>query len=348
MHDFPALEDITVEITQTCHQKCVHCSSGASEDSPLSLRKDEIITLIGDFIGLGGKRIAISGGEPFLHQDILNLVSYLDGTSLEVDLYTCGMIDQNDALDTKLDEIVEFLRTKRINQIVFSLQGATAETHDSITGKKGSFSQAIKFIGKLVSARCHVAVHYVPMTPNFEEFEDLIDYAAKLGVEEISVLRFVPQGRGQTNREWLMLKKEESARLIELLAASKKRNDISVRIGSHLDFTFLLDDSNPKACTAGKSKCLVEPNGDVIPCAVFKGMNSFIAGNIREKSLTEIWGDSRVFGQFRTFDPKSLKGLCSVCEQLSKCQGRCPAQRMYDTGDFYQGPDSYCPKEFFH
>ena len=348
MTNYPPLEEINVEIIERCFQNCIHCSSSACRDSQQFLEKDEIIELTNDFVDyFGGKNIEISGGEPFLHEDLFDLISFFKMKNLKVHLFTCGKIEENNNSEDSIDELVRKLKETGIDNIIFSLHGANAETHDAITRTKNSFSQSIKFINKLIDNNFNVGIHYVPMSPNFEEFEDLIDDAVELGIKEIGVLRFVPQGRGEKYNEFLKLTKEESAELIELLAKSKKRKDIKVRIGSHLDFTFLLDGKSPKDCTAGKSKCLIEPNGDVIPCAVFKGRKDYVAGNIRENSLKEIWINSEVFETFRRFDPKSLKGACSTCKYLLQCKGRCPAQRLYDTGDLYQGPDSYCPKEFF-
>jgi radical SAM protein with 4Fe4S-binding SPASM domain len=176
-----------------------------------------------------------------------------------------------------------------------------------------------------------------------------VDFVIKLGVQDLSVLRFVPQGRGEGNKEKLILTKEEVAQLVEYLAEEKAKRKF-VKVGSHLDFRFLIDRSTPKPCTAGIEKCLVEANGKVIPCAVFKGMtddkNNFVAGNVNEKGLTYIWKNSPVFKMFRDFEPEKLQE-CNACGYLSKCRGRCPAQRIYDHGDFYVGPDNYCPKEIF-
>jgi len=348
MNEFPSLKEITIEIIGQCFQNCVHCSSLAFRSSQQSLTKDEITRVAEDFIQLGGETIEISGGEPFLHKYLFDLIDFFKKVDLKVVIYTCGKISENNDFENAMNEILEKLSDKEIDKIMFNLQGAKAETHNSITRTKNSFFQSTKFIKKLVDDKHYVGIHYVPMTPNFEELEDLIDYAVELGVKEIGFLRFVPQGRGEKYKDWLMLSKEESARLIELLAQSKKRTDIDIGIGSHLDFTFLLDGEPPKDCTAGKTKCLVGSNGDIVPCAVFKGRKEYVAGNIRKTSLIKTWKESKIFHQFRTFDPNSLKGACSTCQYLLMCKGRCPAQRIYDSGDFYQGPDSYCPKDFFH
>jgi len=350
MTAFYPLQEITVEITQQCLQKCVHCSSVATSESQQALTKDEIIRIAQDFAHLGGKTMEISGGEPLLYDEVFDIIPIIKSLGLKVNIFTCGEITKSDDFESIMKEKVKAIKHQKVDKIVFSIHGANAQTHDDIARTKSSFSHAVRFIRELTNERLHIGIHFVPMSPNFEEFKDLVEFAARLGVEEISVLRFVPQGRGEENKESLMLNKEAVAQLIELLTEAEKRKDIRIKIGSHLDFTFLLDGGPPKKCMAGIRKCLVESNGDVIPCAVFKGMkdkdnNDYIAGNVRKASLDEIWRTSKIFAKFRAFDPRSLKGECNACQYLLSCRGRCPAQRIYDHGDFYQGPDNYCPKE---
>jgi MoaA/NifB/PqqE/SkfB family radical SAM enzyme len=313
MSDSPPLQEITVEITQQCLQRCVHCSSVASRLSQQALTKEEVVNIAQDFTRLGGRTIELSGGEPLLYNDILDIIPILKNLGLEVNIFTCGEIAESGDLGSIIRKTAEALKCRRVDKVVFSIHGANSRTHDDITRIENSFSHAVTFMKELIKEKMYVGIHFVPMSPNFEEFRDLVDFAAELGVKEINVLRFVPQGRGQTNRDSLVLNKGEVAQLIELLASAENRRDIRVKVGSHLDFTFLLDGHPPKECMAGVRKCLVESNGNVIPCAVFKGMkdadeNDYVAGNIRETSLTEIWRASPIFEKFREFDPKSLKG----------------------------------------
>ena len=350
MTELNPLSEISVEITWQCLQKCVHCSSGASIHARESLSQEEIIKVAQDFKALGGKRIELSGGEPLLHKDIDHLLQFLKKIGLEVNIFTCGAISKGTNYKNAMQKKAQLLKRTGVDKVVFSLHGANARTHDDIARSPGSFSHTVEFIQELVKEKLIVGVHFVPMTLNFEEFRDLVNFAAQLGVHDVSVLRFVPQGRGEKNKKWLMLRKMEVAEFVELLAEEEKRRDINVRVGSHLDFTFLLGGAAPKPCSAGITKCLVEANGDIIPCAVFKGMtdkNKFVAGNIRKDRLTDVWARSEIFEKFRKFDPKSLVGECSVCAYLSTCKGRCPAQRIYDHEDFYMGPDNYCPKEIY-
>lgn len=347
-----ALSEISIEITLQCLQNCVHCSSGASIYARESLSKEEIIKVAQDFKLLGGNKIELSGGEPLLHKDIGYILQTLKQMGLKINVFTCGSLSKESNYKDTMSKMVNLLKVNQVDKVVFSLHGSNARTHDDIVKSTGSFSHAIEFIRELVKEKVPVGIHFVPMSLNFEEFADLVDFALQLGIQDVSVLRFVPQGRGEKNSQSLMLNKMEVAGLVELLSEEEKRTDINVRVGSHLDFTFLLDGGAPKDCVAGVSKCLIEANGEIIPCAVFKGMTdknkeSYVAGNIKKDSLVDVWRKSEIFERFRKFDAKSLVGDCSICQHLPKCKGRCPAQRIYDHGDFYTGPDDYCPKEIY-
>lgn len=92
MNELYPLSEISVEITWQCLQNCVHCSSGASINARDFLSKDEIIQVASDFKALGGKKIELSGGEPFLHKDIDYLLPSLKEMGLEVHVFTSGTI----------------------------------------------------------------------------------------------------------------------------------------------------------------------------------------------------------------------------------------------------------------
>lgn len=337
--------EMNIEITQRCMQNCKHCSSSATTHATNQLSYDEVQALVSEFKQLGGCEIEISGGEPLLHPRIFDILRFVKKEGLQLSLFTCGnfqesMNESEISVSNKLAQI-------GLEKVVCSLHGSNNNTHDDIADTKESFFQTVLLIKKLVEAGLKVGVHSVPMSPNFEELEDLVDFVSELGVYSLRILRFVPQGRGKENKEHLMMNPEEMASLIEQLTDLKRRTDINVEIGSHLDFTFLLDDSNPSACKAGRTKCLIEPSGNVLPCAVFKGRKEFVAGSIKTRSLSQIWCESPVFNLFREFSPSELRGMCSECSFLEICHGRCPGQRVYDHDDFYEGPDEYCPRNIF-
>ena len=61
----------------------------------------------------------------------------------------------------------------------------------------------------------------------------------------------------------------------------------------------------------------------------------FIEGNIRYKSLRDIWEDPDAFAYNRKFTPDMLTGKCSGCKYGHKCAGGCRSYNYFTTGELY-------------
>ena len=81
-----------------------------------------------------------------------------------------------------------------------------------------------------------------------------------------------------------------------------------------------------KGCLAGLHMCFITHKGDVYPC----GYLPLSAGNLREKSLRDIWDNSELFRSLR--DSSLLKGRCGACDFKDVCGG-CRARGLYAHGD---------------
>ena len=90
-----------------------------------------------------------------------------------------------------------------------------------------------------------------------------------------------------------------------------------------------------RGCLAGSAVCFISRTGDVQPC----GYLPLKVGNVRERTLSQIWTDSEVFAALR--DPGQLVGKCGACGYRKLCQG-CRARAFAASGDFLaEEPD--CP-----
>ena len=233
-----------------------------------------------------------------------------------------------------------------VNKVIFNLEGAISQTHEKIMGVIGTHAMVLKGIKNAKTAGLWTGIHFVPMKPNFHELPDLVNLCISLGVDELALLRFVPQGQGGQNRSWLELAPNEFDELLQsVLYLLGEYPGFNIRTGCPMDFLSLYDRSiKPHSCKAGRCTCAIAPNGDVLPCPGFKNSPDFIAGNIYQKSLLHIWENS--FQSLRQFNYKDITGPCHDCADLNVCWGRCAAQRHILNGDIYKGPDPACPKIF--
>jgi len=184
------------------------------------------------------------------------------------------------------------------------------------------------------------------MKPNYKALRSVVALCRKLKVDELAVLRFVTQGRGKDHQHRLDLSYDEFQELLHEIVQLKKEvgNFIQIRTGCPMNFCSLIDKTlDPVRCKAGLSTLLIHFDGKVTPCPAFKQAPEFYLGNIHNQSLTDIWTNNPVLKRLRQFKFEEIKG-CSACSDLHYCQGRCIAQRFYEHGDIYIGPDPLCPK----
>lgn len=70
------ISEIALEIIQKCPNNCIYCSSCSSWDAESQLSFDVIKSVIDDMNELGIKKLCLSGGEPFLHENIIEIIGY--------------------------------------------------------------------------------------------------------------------------------------------------------------------------------------------------------------------------------------------------------------------------------
>lgn len=337
------LNELCLEVTSRCIMNCVHCSTAASQsnDSNEQLSLKVINSIISDFCMLGGSILELSGGEPTLLPFLPEIVSQAKNMGLEVRLYTCGTSGKGD--EPLNQNLLKELRNRGLDKIIFNLQGANPRVHDSITRGAGSFNASCKSIQQAKKIGFWVGVHFVPMKPNVTSFKEFLRLARVLLIDEVALLRFVSQGRGKVNETALKLSKKKLWEFLESVALLRQEfNMLQIRTGCPFDFLGFIDQTVKLcSCKAGISTCNITPSGYVIPCPAFKHLDEFKAGELETNTLRDIWTLSEVFNQFRMLDYRQIK-ICSKCEKIQTCQGRCPAQRVREYGDLLIGPDPDC------
>ena len=138
------------------------------------------------------------------------------------------------------------------------------EIDNEIMGRKEINTYSMTSIIRAKSAGLNVDVHFIPMKPNYREFPDIIECLKIAGVTNISVLNFVPQGRGKEYREELMLNQEELREFSEILKKEKENFGGKIRIGIPLNGKI------SHLCTAGTEKLDIKYDGIILPCPAFK------------------------------------------------------------------------------
>ncbi len=158
---------------------------------------------------------------------------------------------------------MERLKDIGLDKIVFDFQGAERETYDFLMGSN-HFDEVEQSIIRASVVGLNTDIHFVPMKSNYKEFGDLIELLNIAEIKQLSILNFVPQGRGEENKNILMLSPEEMEEFKHIYQQHKDEFKGILRVGNPL-----LEENQHK-CTAGLDKLVIKYDGTILPCPAFK------------------------------------------------------------------------------
>lgn len=259
------LSEISIEILQRCPNRCIYCSSHSNPQATHIISFEIIKNIIDDAKSLGCKTVCLSGGEPFLHPQILDIIGYIAKQQLICYVYTSGIYMKDEVYSSLPNEYIEAIRGM-VDKVIFNVEADSSTLYDQIMGTDvGGFDMMKKSINDCVSSGLVVETHVVPMQVNFKHLKSIFEMCYQLGVSKVSILRLVLQGRALVNLSLVKLTDEDSREVTKLIKALKKAYKGKVRIG--LPYS----DSNCRIyCKAASDKINVRYDGNVYPCEVFK------------------------------------------------------------------------------
>lgn len=284
---------------------------------------DQCLGLIDQLASIGVFQINIGGGEPFLRQGFMDILTYAHKKGIVTCVSTNGIL-MNPSLAADLAELDNFY-------LQVSLDGATAQVNDAIRGQ-GTFQKIIYAMECLSSYGVPFSINTVLTRLNFPQLELLRELAASHSAE-LRVSRFRPSGRGKETKTQL----GPGADQLEFFAEWLARNDL-VRTG---DSFFCLTSENRRRkglemCGAAKMTACISPTGNVYPCA-FLQEPPFLAGNIKYDHFKTLWDESAIFDSLRNLN----SATCTDCVRFENCRGGCPAMAYHTYHDISM-PDPEC------
>lgn len=317
------MKQISVEIIQKCPNRCLHCSSLADSSCILKIEPDQMKKVIDSAAVLHTEVLSISGGEPFLHSDLLAIAAYAKAKGIAVYIYTGGVIfDGAGSIRSIPEEILRELHKIAVDKIIFDIPAISEDIYDKFMGSTGYQGFAFKSLRAACRTGLCTEIHFVPTRINLGEVENVIRFARESGVSQVSFLGLVPHGRARQNKDKLLLGEEESQALKEKLAQIANQQ---IRIGIPLQ----LEDSE-YCCYAGKDKLCVRYDGLVFGCEAFKYVHLHDRlgclvqpDSIYSMALEDIYTDSEYLKLEREFVARYLSD--------SGCGEKCPVQKMLRT-----------------
>jgi radical SAM protein with 4Fe4S-binding SPASM domain len=337
---------IAWEITRRCNLRCVHCRSSSQlevEGHP-DFSLDEAKRVLDDIHSYASPVVVLSGGEPLLRPDVFDIASYGTALGLRMCLATNGSLVTADTC--------RLITESGIRMVSLSLDGSTAAVHDDFRNQPGAFDGVMNAIRLFNAHNIDFLVNSSFTKRNQDEAPKIHQLVKSLGATAWYLFMIVPTGRGEEIMAELIPPDEYEAMLNWHYDMEKEEDELLVRPTCAPQYyrvvlqrakqegekfkrrTLKFSTGGSKGCLAGQLICMIDVDGNVLPCSYFP----LPAGNIRTQSFREIWEESPLFLEMRDF--AGYKDHCGRCEYLNVCGG-CRARAWAVTGDYLAG-EPFC------
>jgi pyrroloquinoline quinone biosynthesis protein E len=313
---------LVAELTYRCPLRCVYCSNPVDfHRTRDELSTDDWCRVFSQAAELGVMQLHLSGGEPVLRHDLVELIRHARACDLYTNLITGGMLVD--------EEKLRRFRDAGLDHIQLSIQGAARESAEMIAGvrshrKKLDVARLVRQIGFPLTL--NVVIHRL----NIAEVPELITIALELGADRLELANTQFYAWAAENRSALMPTREQYVRAEEIACAA------IAKYRGTLEIAFVQNDylsGEPKPCMGGwgRSYICINPTGEVMPCHAAAVIPGLRFESVRDGALEKIWRDSPAMNAFRGDD--WMMEPCRSCARKEIDFGGCRCQAFMLAGN---------------
>jgi radical SAM protein len=342
------------ELTRACLLACKHCRAKAqTKPHPNELSTEECFRVVDQITSFGKPYplVIITGGDPLMRSDLFEILNYMASNGLRVAIAFSGT---KLATPDKIAKMADF-----VSRIAVSIDGSNPQIHDYFRGKTGTFEISMQILDIARDIGLSAQINTTVTRHNIEDLPNILDICLAKEVEMWDVFFVVPTGRAKPElmpsarefedvlcwlydvnkltplnvkssaachlrrvefmrdkgvyniphgKVYIYLKKELNKRVVEI--GEEKKKIVAGAYGRSLAGI-----KRMLGITDGRGMLFISHVGEVYP----SGFLPLVAGNVRERSLTEIYNESKIFQDLK--DPEKLKGKCGRCQFKYICGG---------------------------
>jgi len=293
-------QKVWIYVTNACNAKCFFCLPNSLRKGQDELSKNEVINLIREFARIGVKRIALTGGEPTLRDDLFEFIKV--GAKLGIRMY----VETNG--DIGKDYIFR-MKESGLSVLNLSLDGSSAEMHDEIRGIAGLFNKNLNAIRYASKTGLDVRVYSTVSMRNIESVIKIPDLFLNLKfqrrVRVLTFAPFMPVGRGALYKD-LVVPPNIWKKFCDELEKKRRhyKNIVPIRYEPIMvsrkmvkKLKILYDGKDIFCLARDKTYMYVSSTGQVFGCVLSVG-SQFTLGNIRESTIQSLWLNSQGWNIF--------------------------------------------------
>ena len=338
MLSFPAM--VLWKITGECNSKCSHCWANLGH----APKRNELITVAEELRDNGALMVSLSGGEPFLCDDIFDIIKILKERNIIIDILSNGSL-----LDETVVRKLSRILNRETDTIQISLDGSTGSIHDSQRGMP-IFDYAVSGIRLLKEYEFKVRNVFVATPINQFNLFETYKLSCRLGVDVFAPCPVFPLRKGKNFKNTIdsvnYLRQVAACKSIEHESATKLRIQVDQyyqyllnKYFNEIGYAFLNQLNGDRIRIPETNTSMqIDASGNALPGPEWEIDMS--AGNVYQQSVKEVWRNGINWGSFRK--GRCLKNSrCSNCRIFDICCGG-NAKLAYDTYETIDMPDGTC------
>ncbi|MCM1991414.1 radical SAM/SPASM domain-containing protein [Oceanirhabdus seepicola] len=298
--DYLRLDALHIDITNTCPLNCPQCYK--EDTNSIQMPIQVFRSYIDEAQRLKLFQIAIGGGEPLVHSQIVDFVEYVSKTEMSVTMTTSGY-----GLTQKLlDKLIK----AGLNHMQVSLNSIIKIVNER---SRDGFHDAIHAIKILSNTDLSFGINIVIRKDSLSTFLETVEYAKKKGAKNINILRYKPSPT-ENYRDYVLSSEE----FYQLAKWIKQVKGIKIKVDSaYSNLLIYLNNGRVNkeraGCMAGKSFIAISSDGSFKPCSHLK---------VKEKanSIYEYYTKSKFIQSLKS-KTYHIDSLCNTCKYKKVCGG---------------------------
>src|SRR4051795_2034301 len=319
----PRPSTLVAELSYQCPLHCPYCSNPlhiGGETYRDELEAEHWLRVFREARALGVLQLPLTGGEPMLRRDLVELCAGAREAELYSSLITAGTLFTRPA--------AEALKAAGLDHVQISIQSPDPADNDRIAGNRS-------FEKKIAAARLARALDF-PLTincvlhrQNLDRIEEVLALTLELDAQRLELANTQYYGWAVPNQAALMPSWAQLQRAEDAVQRFRER------VGPEVQVLWVLPDffeELPKPCMDGwgRTAMVIAPNGDVMPCQAASTIPGLEFASVRDRPLEWIWSESDAFTRFRGTD--WMQEPCRTCplgrQEVDWGGCRCQALRL--------------------
>ena len=332
------------EITQACRLACRHCRAAAMPDpDPQELTVDEGLAFLRQIADFGSPlpNLIITGGDPLLRHGLFTLIQEAERLGINVSITPA-------ATSALTYSVLTRLKFHHVAGLGLSLDGSTAEKHDSIRGVPGTFDRTLQAMRWAAQLELPLQINTLVSAETASDLSAIYDLLKDFKLARWSLFFLISVGRGKVLQPlssdaaerlmgWIYGTSKVAPFVVATTEAPSYRR-VAVQKMREEGFNGEQIRRSPAArgfgIRDGNGIVFVSSTGDICPA----GFLPTVAGNVRSNRIADVYRNAPLFQILH--EPRLFEGRCGDCEFHALCGGS-RARAYQATGDPF-GSDPLC------